>query len=159
MKIYIVNGDWSKDWGIWNAIDFLWHKDQDVDTDGVDYAPGDLHWMEMSVSNREHENEWFHVDVSQEEPRIVVVEGFPDYLCYRAAYFLAIGSGGQIAFGLRDAPQDAESLREMMGEDFDVDAAKKRAFGNSALTELMLEGWGRESNQKKFVEGTALDQE
>ena len=125
MKIYVAEGQWSRNSNLWGVVAFLWHKNQNVDTDGDLYSEENLDWMEMCFHNRENEEERVYVNLAQTEPIILEVDCDLDSICARVAFYLARESQGKIALSLTAPFQNPNALIAIMG-DFDLEAAFQR---------------------------------
>jgi hypothetical protein len=98
------------------VIAFLWHDDQNVDTDGDCDHPASHDWTELYVANREQPTEPpISVGPHQKSPLVLVVESESEQMAARVAYFLAVSVGSS-----------PETFLPQVGN-FDVVAALQRA--------------------------------
>ena len=98
------------------VIAFLWHDDQNVDTDGDCDHPASHDWTELYIANREQPTEPpVSVSPHQQSPLVLVVESESEQMAARVAYFLAVSVGSS-----------PETFLPQVG-DFDVAAALRRA--------------------------------
>jgi len=105
---------------------FLWCDEQDVDSDGNSDNPASQDWTELYMTNRANHAESFDINPAQQEPLILEVQGTPESLASRAAYFLALETNGRISSSLQGPYREPAALLPMLGQDFDVEAAMER---------------------------------
>lgn len=113
------------------AIAFLWHKGQNVDTDGDADHPLSREWTDLYIKNREQPDEP-PVDVSphQGSPLILIIESRSAPLAARLAYFLAVSVGGEVSRSPEGGFAAPDTLLPELG-DFDVESAMRRVEGCS----------------------------
>jgi len=106
---------------------FVWvEEDVDTDTDGDSYPRDSRTWTELTMITRDERDERFDVDPVQQNPLILKVRSEIQELAARAAYALAVYTGGGVskqADGSFDAP---DVLIPYMGKTFDLAAALQR---------------------------------
>jgi|SRR5687767_8056017 hypothetical protein len=77
------------------VAEHLWGKECDVDSDGNSESPDDTNWTELDLHLR---GSGLYVDVLplSFEPLVLVVGSSDEALCWKAARFLALHSGGEL---------------------------------------------------------------
>jgi hypothetical protein len=108
------------------VVSFLWSEMHDVDSDGNSFNPASRDWTELYLANREMPSEVVDVYPLHANPLILVVESTSASLAARTAFFLARETHGEVA-GQEGRYGPYESLRSLLGEDFDLAAALDRA--------------------------------
>lgn len=109
------------------VIAFLWKDGQNVDTDGNAHHPASRTWTDLYVQNRECLDEIVDVSPYQESPLVLCVESRHQYLAARMAYYLATFCGGTVNCESAEEHDSPEILLPLMGADFDVALAMRRA--------------------------------
>jgi hypothetical protein len=108
------------------VVSFLWSDIHDVDSEGNSVSPASKDWTELYLANREIPSEVVDVYPLQLTPLILAVASESATLASRTAYFLARETHGEIAE--REGQYGPyEALRPRLGDDFDLDAALRRA--------------------------------
>ena len=119
------------------VIAFLWHDDQNVDTDGNSYHPASRTWTELYVQNREREDEVVDVNQHQESPLVLRVTSEHQQLAARVAFFLATFCGGSVSLSSDGEWSLPDSLLPLIGPDFNTSEALHRVahspFARSSL--------------------------
>src|SRR4051812_15292218 len=82
----------------WLMREFVWADTPDIhtDTDGDSYPADSTAWTELTMTSRDSRHERFDVDPVQDSPLILKVRSEKEYLAARAAYALAVYTGGKI---------------------------------------------------------------
>ena len=119
------------------VIAFLWHDEQNVDTEGNSDHPASRTWTELYVRNREREGEVVTVSPHGESPLVLSVQSELRHLAARVALFLATHCGGGVSADSTGEFLQPDTLLQRVGADFDTSAAFRRVanspFSRSSL--------------------------
>ncbi len=120
--------------------DFVWADSLalDTDTDGDSYPADSTTWTELTMITRDARKERFDIDPVQETPLILKVYSEKKYLAARAAYALAISTGGQVSESADGAFESPDVLIPQIGATFDLTAALRRNEWLSKSTRNLL---------------------
>ena len=105
---------------------FLWGRRWDYDSDGDSETPDSTAWTELTLVNRKPPYERVDVDPADEMPSEVAVTSRDPATAARVAYFLAAATGSGVRAGRDEKLRPADSLLEVLGDDFDLAAATHR---------------------------------
>jgi hypothetical protein len=105
---------------------WLWDETHNTDSDGNSYNPASRHWTDLYLSSRQNSNETIEIYPASEDPLILQINGSTNEIVSRAAYFLALETGGQL-FKDESLSNDIklEDLKLQVGN-FDIETAIKR---------------------------------
>ena len=78
----------------YKVADYLWGEGANIDSDGNSLNPEDTNWTELSVSYRDEETPYVHVDPISENPLVLEVRSTSYELAKKAAEFIASETGG-----------------------------------------------------------------
>lgn len=104
---------------------FLWGESVSIDSDGDCDHPTDQEWTELTISNRDTTAR-VDIDPVGKSPLMLSISGVGQEDVYRAAFYVALTTGGECSTA-KDGPYSSiESWREKLGS-FDLEKALDRA--------------------------------
>ncbi len=123
--LYVRPGGDRPDFRI--VLTFLWSEDRDLDTDGDSDNPASRSWTELYAQDRRTPEETVDCSPVSKAPLILKIESEKEYLAARLAWFLTSETDGTVSTTLDGPYQSAETIKDKLGEEFDLSAAVERA--------------------------------
>ena len=108
--------------------EFVWEDGGsiDTDTDGNAYPRNSTNWTELTVETRDDRRERIDVDPIHDRPLILKIRSAKEYLAARAAYALAVYTGGGVSTNAGGPFLTPDVLVPAMGKAFDLSDALRR---------------------------------